>query len=828
MLPNAFITLLTTPSYLPGALVILHSLRELHPDPRQFKIVCLVTPETVDARVIGQLREAGFDLIIGVEPIASGEQGQDGLNLMGRPDLNLALTKLHLFRLAPLFSTIIYLDADVLPIRPLDHLFTATEPHVLSACPDTGWPDCFNSGVMVIRPRESDFLGMQNLLKGGEGSDGVYRAGNGSFDGADQGVLNEWFSEEGGGGDWHRLPFTYNVTPTAAYQYTPAYKRYGHKINAVHFIGPHKPWSNLSTRPARFSTTQNKPQAFDYPSLIDRWYGVYDRNVRPAQAHQPDIVKRFAVPENVAVWNQPTLSGTPHQPDDRMDLEELKAAAERGVNAFSSGQYTSLPLEGRVNLMMPKPQPALIPPPLPPQPPSPTISATPHTISVPLPQTIQQQTQQPATWDATHHAPPSHGRPEMEIHMNTHYEPAWEQPASVQSSYFQQPPVYQPEPHYPSIPPNVRNDQWYREFTGTVPSRSLILPVFPWEEPGHHHHRAERVFPPGNTPPPESPHLIKPFIAVQEPTPPVQSPSRSPEHVPAPAPAPPPRSMEEAMASYINAWDVDPKIQRYVDRISGSRRGTSTPSALQSVPGTPRYVPVSYDFDHQQGMDSDGSEDGDDEGGDDESSESLNSSRATSRERPIGDNPISSSNSRKRYRDRYAQTDNPQLADAKVQVVPGGGPSPALRVIDLPPTHPQPRNVSVKPTNNAHIQSQSEPTEIPSRKTSSSSDTARPETALVTPTSDAVALGGSTPVPFPVSHEAPKVRPRIAVHRQTPSTASIASEHLTDSGVPKNPQSVARVWDPSTDPEVMKRETQEMLDRFMRLGSFTKTAVIPK
>ena len=82
-LPNAFVTLLTTPSYLPGALVLLHAIHELHPAPRQFKTVCLVTPETVDAKTIGEVRKAGFDLVIGVEPIGSGVQGEEGLKRMG-------------------------------------------------------------------------------------------------------------------------------------------------------------------------------------------------------------------------------------------------------------------------------------------------------------------------------------------------------------------------------------------------------------------------------------------------------------------------------------------------------------------------------------------------------------------------------------------------------------------------------------------------------------------------------------------------------------------------------------------------------------------------
>jgi hypothetical protein len=55
----------------------------------------------------------------------------------------------------------------------------------------------------------------------------------------------------------------YNVTPSAAYTYKPAYQRYGHKINAVHFIGPHKPWANLQNRPAGMSLSQQNKQSFD-------------------------------------------------------------------------------------------------------------------------------------------------------------------------------------------------------------------------------------------------------------------------------------------------------------------------------------------------------------------------------------------------------------------------------------------------------------------------------------------------------------------------------------------------------------------------------------
>lgn len=128
-----------------------------------------------------------------------------------------ALTKLHIFRLHALFSRVVYLDADTLPLRPISHLFdtvydttpTGTKLRI-AASPDTGWPDCFNSGVLVIdlEHGQEDWDGLMALLDPeGQAADGE-SGSNGSFDGADQGLLNEWFSEEGGGGGWQRLKFT--------------------------------------------------------------------------------------------------------------------------------------------------------------------------------------------------------------------------------------------------------------------------------------------------------------------------------------------------------------------------------------------------------------------------------------------------------------------------------------------------------------------------------------------------------------------------------------------------------------------------------------------
>lgn len=640
-LPDAFVTLLTDSSYLPGALALLHALHELHPAPRNFKIACLVTPETIQAATIGALRNAGYDVVIGVEPIASGQRGKTGLHLMGRPDLDLALTKLHIFRLGYMFKTIFYMDADTLPIRPISHLFQSTAPHTLSACPDIGWPDCFNSGVMVIRPRLSDFENLRQLTTADASG------GNGSFDGADQGLLNHYFSEEGAGGPWNRLPFTYNVTPSAAYQYMPAFKHFAHKINVIHFIGPRKPWGRLPTRPAGVGMRQNRETPMGYEQLIDRWFDVYDRNVRPTAIHEPNIAKRFIVPENIAVWNLPR--------DGHGDL-----ANERDARFITvPGEYTSIPLDGRYDLMAPQ----LIPGPA-------VLSSSASFRETPARETVSphrgerepnqrceeveektahgpaandaawseeapavasyvdshhhdhnhahhegddhhghhnlrqrneheylspspQQLEYPQlAWDASRDPPPKDSQPEMAIAVDNFYAPAWDEPTRSQGAYYEE---HHDRFAMPTLPSNVLKNDWYGEFTRTVPDPKKGGSAFPWEGKGSAPRvEASRKFPqqrPPTPPPFMTTKANKPSADVLPPTTvssamPISTPKERDPPVTEPKPAP---SFKEAMADYTNAWDEDISIGRYARRLTdlgivSKRRNTG----MHTVPPTPR------------------------------------------------------------------------------------------------------------------------------------------------------------------------------------------------------------------------------------------------
>ena len=75
-------------------------------------------------------------------------EDEERLALLTRPELGVTFSKLHAWRLTQ-YSKCVFLDADTLVLENVDELFEREE---LSAAPDIGWPDCFNSGVFVFEP----------------------------------------------------------------------------------------------------------------------------------------------------------------------------------------------------------------------------------------------------------------------------------------------------------------------------------------------------------------------------------------------------------------------------------------------------------------------------------------------------------------------------------------------------------------------------------------------------------------------------------------------------------------------------------------------------
>ncbi|KAL2279753.1 hypothetical protein FJTKL_13133 [Diaporthe vaccinii] len=270
---DAYVTLLLSDTYLPGALVLAHSLRDAGTTK---KLAVLVTLDSVSAEVITQLKSV-FDHVIPVPRVRNEKPAN--LYLMNRADLHSAFTKINLWKQTQ-FRRIVYVDADVVAYRAPDELFDLDHP--FSAAPDIGWPDLFNTGVMALTPNMGDYYALVAMAERGI-----------SFDGADQGLLNMHFKN-----NYNRLSFTYNVTPSGHYQYVPAYRHFQSSINMVHFIGSDKPWAL-----GREATSGGSP----YDEMLGRWWAVYDRHYRqpsppltPTDASQgqgqhkvPEIIQYF-------------------------------------------------------------------------------------------------------------------------------------------------------------------------------------------------------------------------------------------------------------------------------------------------------------------------------------------------------------------------------------------------------------------------------------------------------------------------------------------------------------------------------------------------------
>ncbi|KAK9467220.1 Glycogenin-1 [Lipomyces arxii] len=276
MSSEAYFTLLLSDSYLPGCLALVEALR----GTGTTKPVVVLALDQLAPESLAAL-ESAFDSVVPVSVI--NNPAPRNLISLGRPDLALSFTKLALWSMTE-YDRIVYLDADVLPLTNLDNLFSV--PGVLAAAPDAGWPDIFNSGVMVLTPSKADFDGLYATAESTE-----------SFDGGDQGLLNTYFADK-----WTRLSFMYNVTPSAGYQYMPAYVHFASQIKAVHFTGLPKPWQ--LNRPSGPTSTGQ------YDDLLTKWWAAYDASAPPEpESSGPDLADQIGA-MSVQQWD-PAVSEPP-------------------------------------------------------------------------------------------------------------------------------------------------------------------------------------------------------------------------------------------------------------------------------------------------------------------------------------------------------------------------------------------------------------------------------------------------------------------------------------------------------------------------------------
>ncbi|TGJ83398.1 hypothetical protein E0Z10_g5348 [Xylaria hypoxylon] len=552
---DVYATLLLTDTYLPGALVLAHSLRDAGTTK---KLAALVTLDTVSAEAIAQLKSV-YHYVIPVPRIQNARPAN--LLLMNRTDLHSAFTKINLWKQTQ-FRKIVYIDADVVAYRAPDELFSITHP--FSAAPDIGWPDLFNTGVMVLTPNMGDYYAMMAMAERGI-----------SFDGADQGLINTHFRN-----NYNRISFAYNVTPSAHYQYIPAYRHFQSSINMVHFIGSEKPWFK-----GRHASTESSP----FDEMTGRWWAVYDRHYRatsaeltPPASTQSSGVAATArpVPEFVQYLTkgeyQPKSS---HVEPPTAQVQEQRDQTSRQHDSPSSGMHSQhdhqghdahgheAPLSEANNRQLE---------------PSSFVS---HDVISSLSNNEDSQSKaveeqvhaqelhiapsepkqqlppfQPPTssWDAQRHPPPVESKPEAINFPVTIYE------MSKSTAPFVAP------QRYPSPPKGM----WYEvpKEAPAAPSEPP-KPIFPWEA---HRSTPSRVFideeskvsrHPGTTPSTES-SMTETSTAEQnnEPLTPITPTIQV--------------TMSDPWTTYsrTNAWDEVPEIERYVDSIQQNQKSRSRKS----------------------------------------------------------------------------------------------------------------------------------------------------------------------------------------------------------------------------------------------------------
>ena len=86
-------------------------------------------------------------------------------------------------------------------------------------------------------------------------------------------MLNDYFKTWSTGSS--RLPFIYNVVPSAFYSYRPALRQFHKNIKIVHFIGDSKPWR--WSRDLFGVVLPRDGLAPEFTEMVQRWWQVYDR-----------------------------------------------------------------------------------------------------------------------------------------------------------------------------------------------------------------------------------------------------------------------------------------------------------------------------------------------------------------------------------------------------------------------------------------------------------------------------------------------------------------------------------------------------------------------
>lgn len=232
----SYVSILSTDSYLLGAIVLHKSLQDTKPKyPFHLLITPNLSPDTVNILHKLNIKTIKIDPI--KNPILTDPKDRRYFNY----------SKLNMWGLSQ-FEKIVYLDADMIVIHNIDELFDKPNLSAVNAggLVNKDWVQ-LNSGLMVIEPSQAVFSHMKSQV-------GLIEKVQGK---GDQAFLHEYYADWPQKAELH-LPHCYNIFDGQidAYRKREGYylddsllidnNKYDPKrIKIIHYIGQVKPWNRI-------------------------------------------------------------------------------------------------------------------------------------------------------------------------------------------------------------------------------------------------------------------------------------------------------------------------------------------------------------------------------------------------------------------------------------------------------------------------------------------------------------------------------------------------------------------------------------------------------
>ncbi|GAB4820707.1 hypothetical protein N2152v2_007753 [Parachlorella kessleri] len=304
----AYVTLLTKDNYLPGVQALLRSVRLVG---GSYPFIVLYT-KGVSQSAVDALRQEGCVMQFAEQFQPKGIDHSEYKRSLYLECWN----KLRMWEMTQ-FDRLVYLDADMIVCRNIDHLFDlptggfyavgdcyggrefAEERDNCCHFTPEKVPEYFNAGFYVMTPSLEELRGMEEALAEGRVTVRFF---------AEQDFLNGYFK-----GKWKHLPYTYNAQKRIKYHHPTLWRM--EDIHIVHIVDE-KPWDH------RYSE-----ENMAYQEIMDYWWDVYTGKLGGKQV--PAVMKAGHAPAEAGEEESDEdmfAPPTPGAPADRAMSGALPAA----------------------------------------------------------------------------------------------------------------------------------------------------------------------------------------------------------------------------------------------------------------------------------------------------------------------------------------------------------------------------------------------------------------------------------------------------------------------------------------------------------------------